>query len=88
MFGLRGRSLVVAAAALAGLVLFSGSSAGSLHHDPIAHVVAQGRNIIILFCCRAADPEEVILTLVKGISLLRASRGNCFFFLPFMLMSL
>ena len=79
--------LVVAAAALAGLVLFSGSSAGSLHHDPITHVVVQGRNEIILFCCRASDPEKVIRTLVNSISLLCASRGNRFFFLPAMLMS-
>ena len=80
--------LVVAAAALADLVLFSGSGAGSLHHDPVAHIVVQGRFEIIFFCCRAADSEDVILTLVNGISLLRASRGNCFFFLPFMLMFL
>ena len=80
--------LVVAAAALADLVLFSGSGAGSLHLDPVAHIVAQGRDEITFFCCRAADPEDVILTLINDISLLRASRGNCFFFLPFMLMSL
>ena len=80
--------LVGAAAALAGLVLFSGSGTGSLHHDPVAHIVVQGRFEIIFFCCRAAVPEDVILTLVNGISLLRASRGNCFFFLPFMLMFL
>ena len=79
--------LVVAAAALADLVLFSGSGAGSRHHDPITHVVVQGRDEIIFFCCRAADPEKVIRTLVKGISLLCASRGNRFFFLPAMLMS-
>ena len=40
--------LVGAAAALAGLVLFSGSGAGSLHHDPVAHIVAQGRGSVLL----------------------------------------
>ena len=41
--------LMVAAAALADLVLFSGSGAGSLHHDPITHVVVQGLSLIHIF---------------------------------------
>lgn len=51
--------LVVAAAALADLVLFSGSGAGSRHHDPITHVVVQGRDEIIFFVAVQPTPKRL-----------------------------